>query len=81
MSQAGDVKSAVKSHELAAKLAGEDAPGVYRLMGQLARASAALPGVALGQLEDSLPPVKSLPSPKVDELEEAAAGNDAQHLV
>lgn len=72
--QAGDVQSAVKSYERAVKLAGKDAPGVYKLMGELARRSAALPGVALDQLEGSLPSIDSLPSHKVDELEDAAAG-------
>jgi hypothetical protein len=72
--QEGDVANAVKTYERAAKLAGEDAPGVYKLTGQLARRSAALPGVSVDQLESSLPPINSLPSQRVDELEDAAAG-------
>ena len=72
--QAGEVAEAVKSYEQAVKLAGKSAPGVYKLMGQLARRSAAGTGVAVDQLESSLPPVEPLPANRIDELEEAAGG-------
>lgn len=73
--QAGEIAEAVKSYEQAVKLAGKSAPGVYKLMGQLARRSAAGTRVAVEQLQSSLPPVESLPAQKIDELEDAAAGN------
>ena len=72
--QAGEIAEAVKSYEQAVKLAGKSAPGVYKLMGQLARRSAAGTRVAVEQLQSSLPPVESLPAQKIDELEDAAAG-------
>ena len=73
--QAGEIAEAVKSYEQAVKLSGKSAPGVYKLMGQLARRSAARTGVEVAQLESSLPPVDSLPAHKIDELEDAAAGD------
>ncbi|KAK9908732.1 hypothetical protein WJX75_002041 [Coccomyxa subellipsoidea] len=73
--KAGEIAEAVKSYEQAVKLAGKSAPGVYKLMGQLARRSAAGTRVAVEQLQSSLPPVESLPAQKIDELEDAAAGS------
>jgi len=73
--QAGEIAEAVRSYEQAVRLAGKSAPGVYKLMGQLARRSAAGTGVAVDQLESSLPAVDVLPDHRIDELEDAAAGD------
>ncbi|CAL8460581.1 g110 [Coccomyxa elongata] len=73
--KAGEVAEAVESYEQAVRLAGKSAPGVYKLMGQLARRSAAGTGVAVDQLESSLPPLDPLPASRIDELEEAAGGS------
>lgn len=75
MLQAGEIAEAVRSYEQAVRLAGKSAPGVYKLMGQLARRSAAGTGVAVDQLESSLPAVDGLPAHRIDELEDAAAGD------
>ena len=73
--QLGDVKDASQTYDKAVKQMGGDAPGLYKLMGQLARHST-VPGsgVSVASLESSLANAERLPASKVDELEEAAAG-------
>ncbi len=73
--QLGNVKDASQTYDKAVKQMGGDAPGLYKLMGQLARHST-VPGsgVSVASLESSLANAESLPASKVDELEEAAAG-------
>lgn len=73
--QLGEVREASQTYDKAAKQTGGDAPGLYKLMGQLARHST-VPGsgVSVENLESSLAPAESLPASKLDELEEAAAG-------
>lgn len=69
------MKEASQTYDKAVKQTGGDAPGLYKLMGQLARHST-VPGsgVSVEALESSLVPAESLPGSKLDELEEAAAG-------
>jgi len=73
--QLGDVKEASQTYDKAVKQTGGDAPGLYKLMGQLARHST-VPGsgISVENLESSLAAAESLPANKLDELEEAAAG-------
>ena len=73
--QLGDVKEASQTYDKAVKQTGGDAPGLYKLMGQLARHST-VPGsgVSVETLESSLAPAESLPASKLDDLEEAAPG-------
>ena len=79
--QLGDVKEASQTYDKAVKQTGGDAPGLYKLMGQLARHST-VPGsgVSVDTLESSLAPAESLPASKLDDLEEAAAGVEHQGL-
>ncbi|CAL5219381.1 g1203 [Coccomyxa viridis] len=72
----GDVKEASQTYDKAVKQTGGDAPGLYKLMGQLARHST-VPGsgVSVETLESSLAPAESLPAGKLDDLEEAAPGS------
>ncbi len=73
--QLGNVKEASQTYDKAVKQTGGDAPGLYKLMGQLARHST-VPGsgVSVETLESSLAPAESLPASKLDDLEEAAPG-------
>ena len=77
--QLGDVKEASQTYDKAVKQTGGDAPGLYKLMGQLARHST-VPGsgVSVETLESSLAPAESLPAGKLDDLEEAAPGDCLQ---
>ena len=79
--QLGNVKEASQTYDKAVKQMGGDAPGLYKLMGQLARHST-VPGsgVSVESLESSLATADSLPASKVDELEEAAAGPHMTNL-
>lgn len=76
--QLGDTAGASRSYERAVKLAGAAAPGVYRLMAQLARRCAAAQlgpaGIDIAELEAGLPPLEALSKERVDALEGAAAG-------
>ena len=69
------MKEASQTYDKAVKQTGGDAPGLYKLMGQLARHST-VPGsgVSVETLESSLAPAESLPASKLDDLEEAAPG-------
>lgn len=74
--QVGDVAAASRSYERAVALAGRNAPGVFRLMAELARrsASSGAAGGVVADLRANLPPIEELAPQRVDELEDAAAG-------
>ena len=80
--QLGEVKEASQTYDKAVKQTGGDAPGLYKLMGQLARHST-VPGsgVSVETLESSLAPAQSLLASKLDDLEEAAPGILSQAIL